>query len=63
MSNSFLLRIEDQSAGAVKGFWEDPSIILERDLEARAQGGPPGSPDQSVPRGVLGPFSTPDPSC
>jgi len=34
--------------------WEDPSIVLERDLIARAQGGPPGNEEPWAPRGMLG---------
>lgn len=40
-----------------KMIWEDPCITLERDLEVRAQGGPPGDQPQWAPRGVLGPLS------
>lgn len=50
----------DQPTPSAKRFWEDPCITLERDLELRAQGGPPGSgPDAPWrPPGMLGPLNT-----
>ena len=39
--------------------WEDPCLTLERALEAKAQGGPPGGgpPEGGFDRGFLGPLS------
>ncbi len=55
--------VKQRSADPAKGLWEDPCITLERDLEARAQGGPPNPENQFAPRGVLGPLSAPDQNC
>ncbi len=35
--------------------WEEPAIVLERSLEAAAQGGPPSAPG-GAPQGYLGPL-------
>jgi hypothetical protein len=45
---------DTRNAAALKGLWEDPCITLERELEARAQGGSPDS--QSELLGILGPM-------
>lgn len=44
---------------STKMLWEDPCMILERALEVRAQGGPPGGgpPEGGLDRGFLGPLS------
>lgn len=43
-----------------KAVWEDPALVLERDLQARAQGDPPvgGPPEVGPNHGFLGPLST-----
>lgn len=50
---------DNHLVAAPKGLWEDPCITLERDLEVRAQSGPPDS--QFTPRGVLGPMANLNP--
>ncbi len=42
-----------------KKYWEDPCCTLERALEVKAQGGPPGGgpPESGFDRGFLGPLS------
>jgi hypothetical protein len=36
--------------------WEDPSMVLERDLIARAQGGPPDEPGFGTAPNLLAPL-------
>jgi hypothetical protein len=38
--------------------WDEPRIVLERSLEAKAQGLLPGGADPSPLAGFLGPLST-----
>ncbi|WP_423224668.1 hypothetical protein [Candidatus Amarolinea aalborgensis] len=47
----------DQPSSLVKKMWEEPSITLERPLEARAEGTPPGGAPWTTLPGSLGPFS------
>ena len=49
---------QDQPSSLVKKMWEEPSITLERPLEARAEGTPPGGGPWAPLPGSLGPFST-----
>ena len=60
MTFSALSSNDNHLAAAPNGLWEDPCITLERDLEARAQGGPPNS--QFAPSGVLGTMSNQEPN-
>jgi hypothetical protein len=63
MSHELISSVDQLPVAGLKGLWEDPCITLERDLEARAQGGSPGSESYFAPSGVLGllggPESTP----
>ncbi len=52
----------DQPSALVKKTWEEPSITLERPLEARAEGTPPGGGPWAPLPGFLGPFSGSPPS-
>jgi hypothetical protein len=45
-----------QPAIAPKKTWEDPCILLERDLETQAQGGPPPNGAPWTQGGFLGPL-------
>lgn len=47
----------EPAASLVKKMWEDPSITLERPLEARAEGAPPGSAPWAPAPGLLGPLT------
>lgn len=59
MLTSTIADLIDPLALPAKAVWEDPDITLERDLEVRAQGGPPigGPPELGSNRGFLGPLS------
>jgi hypothetical protein len=52
----------DQPSALVKKTWEEPSITLERPLEARAEGTPPGGAPWAPLPGFLGPFSGSSPN-
>lgn len=58
MQTSTITNQSDRPVRPAKAEWEDPAISLERDLEARAQGGPTDS--QWAPLGILGPMGGPD---
>jgi len=58
MSNPTIEYFGDQPTVNSKMAWEEPCITLERDLEVRAQGGPPGDQPQWAPRGFLAPLGT-----
>jgi hypothetical protein len=60
MQTSTTTNQSDRLALPAKAEWEDPAITLERDLEARAQGGPTDS--QFAPLGILGPMGGPETS-
>lgn len=57
MSTNLIISSLDQPTTQVKKLWEDPCITLERELEARAQDGPP---DGLAPwqRGIVGPLGS-----
>ena len=57
MNNVDSLLSHDQLSSLVKKTWEEPSITLQRPLEARAEGTPPGSGPWAPLPGSLGPFS------
>jgi hypothetical protein len=60
MATSTFSNPSDRLVLPAKAEWEDPAVILERDLEVRAQDNPPGlGPDL----GFLGPFSQSTPVC
>ena len=62
MSSSNSAPSMDPLAFSAKAPWEDPAITLERRLEARGQGGPPG--DSLGPSGpMFGPFNTSGNDC
>ncbi|MEA3335295.1 MAG: hypothetical protein U9R25_05250 [Chloroflexota bacterium] len=48
----------NQSDSSNRKPWEEPRIILERSLEAEAQGPAPGAPDASGPFGPFGPLTS-----
>lgn len=59
MQTSTTANLIDPLAPPAKAIWEDPALTLERDLQVRAQEGPPaGGPPQIGPnRGFIGPLS------
>ena len=50
-------RPNDQSTHLIRKAWEDPQIVLERQLLVSAQDVAPGGPSFGVP-GAIGPLST-----
>lgn len=48
--------VHDTQSQPARKSWETPSIVLERSLEASAQGGPPVPP--GAPPSFLGPLGT-----
>jgi hypothetical protein len=62
MSNPTIVISGDQPATISKMLWEDPCITLERDLEVRAQGGPPNFGPQGIPNGSLRPLNASQPN-
>jgi len=59
MAMPTILSIPDPRTLSAKTLWEDPCITLERILEVKAQGGPPGEggPNLGDNRGFLGPLN------
>ena len=60
MPISTISSYSDQLLSPAKSLWEDPLITVERNLEASAQGGPPGNGpvEQWGGPGSLAPFAT-----
>ena len=56
MPLSPILIDDNRSDSTPKGVWEDPCITLERDLDVRAQGGPPDPGGFRSGPGYLGPL-------